>query len=326
MANILIGFNSEKAGLWKGGQLFINAANTHGGHPSGKLIGDFQVASNIEAGNHTYLQELWFKQAFGPVELTAGLQDLNVEFANTENGSLYLNSSFGIITTISCNVPAPVFPLTSLGFSLKWQISEKVIWLAAIYDGSPTDFEDNPYNVRWELNSDGGSLAISEMQYSTTLNDYPGIYKLGLYTHHHSERLLEGSAEPETDFKTNYGLYAIADQTVWQASSGNQRLGMFIQLGLSPARFNQNYFYTGLGLNYSGLLNKQGDDVIGLALAHVGLQEDAHNETTMELTYRVPLTPNIFIQPDFQYIINPAGTGERLDNCFAATFQFGLNF
>ena len=43
----MIGFDTEKANFWKGGELFINAANTHGGEPSASFIGDYQVASNI---------------------------------------------------------------------------------------------------------------------------------------------------------------------------------------------------------------------------------------------------------------------------------------
>ncbi|HEX3009230.1 MAG TPA: carbohydrate porin, partial [Bacteroidales bacterium] len=65
MANLRISFDTDKARLWKGGQFYIHAANTHGGTPSCDLVGDFQVASNIEAGNHTYIQEFWFKQTVG---------------------------------------------------------------------------------------------------------------------------------------------------------------------------------------------------------------------------------------------------------------------
>src|ERR1035437_3452005 len=59
MASIKISFDTEKAGLWKGGHFCINAANTHGSSPSDALVGDFQVVSNIQAGNHTFIQELW---------------------------------------------------------------------------------------------------------------------------------------------------------------------------------------------------------------------------------------------------------------------------
>jgi porin len=326
MVNLMAGLNTEKAGLWKGGRFFFNISNTHPGQPSGELIGDFQVVSNIEAGNHTYIQEMWFSQEIGPVNLTGGLQDLNVEFANTENGGLYLNSSFGIIPTISCNVPAPIFPLTALGLSVNWKISEETRWLAAIYDGSPTDFEDNPYNVRWELNADGGTLLISELQHSMEFNSNPGTYKVGLYTHHHTAGPIEESGDTELIYKTNFGFYAIADQTLWKSTGSNRNLGMFVQLGLTPKRYNFNHFYTGMGLNYSGLLNRYGDDMLGIAIAHAGLKGNNGNETTVELTYRVPITKNIFIQPDIQYIINPAGTEEKPEDCLAVIFRLGINF
>jgi len=96
LADLFLRFNTQKAGLWKGGDFLIRGANSHGGEPSVNLVGDFQGISNIEAGNHTFLYEIWFKQAILNVTVTIGLQDLNAEFANSEVNSLFLNSSFGI--------------------------------------------------------------------------------------------------------------------------------------------------------------------------------------------------------------------------------------
>ena len=59
----------EKMGAWKGEVLCIKGGNTHGGTPSETFIGDFQSAENIEAGNHTFLQELWFSQTIWQFEL-----------------------------------------------------------------------------------------------------------------------------------------------------------------------------------------------------------------------------------------------------------------
>ena len=42
LLNVRAGFDTEAAGLWKGGQLFANVGNTHGGQPSANLVGDFQ--------------------------------------------------------------------------------------------------------------------------------------------------------------------------------------------------------------------------------------------------------------------------------------------
>lgn len=323
MANLRLGLNTDK--LWKGGQFYINAANTHGNTPSSQLSGDFQVASNIEAGNHTYIQELWYKQVLGPVEVTAGLQDLNAEFVASENGSYFLNSSFGIMPTISGNIPTPIFPLTSVGLTLKWNISDKTTWLVSAYDGCPTAFEDNnPYNLNWNLKSGDGILMFSELQRSTSFASLPGTYKIGFFSHYnHTSTLEEG--QQQNLVKNNYGFYMISDQTLWQQSD-SKKLAMFWQLGYTPGDFNINRLYTGAGLNYFGLLNKNGEDVLSLGVAHVRLNEQTFNETAIELTYQLPVTQNIFVQPDLHYIINPAGTGEKIDNSFSAILRFGLSF
>ena len=245
----------------------------------------------------------------------------------SEHAGLYLNSSFGVIPTISGNIPTPIFPLTALGLSLNWQIAEQSSWLAAIYDGHPTDFEDNnPYNLRWKLNREDGILAISEFQQSTGSGKLPGTYKLGLFVHPNHLIVGEVAEEPDTLYENNYGIYIIADQMLWRMSGSNKGLGIFFQLGLTPEKFNFNHYYTGAGLNFYGLLEMHEADVLGLAIAHAGIAEEARSETTLELTYQLPLTKNIFIQPDFQYLINPSGTGEELENSFTATLRFGISF
>lgn len=319
MANLRLRFDTQSSGLWNGGQFYVNAANIHGSSPSSELLGDMQVASNIDAGNHTYIQELWYKQALGKVELTAGLQDLNVEFANSAYGSIFMNSSFGILPVISTNISAPIFPLTTLGVTAKWALSEKISLLGAIYDGTPTDFDYNPYNINWHLASEDGFLAISELQYNVDIATLPGTYKVGAYSHNHM-------VENATDSLSNniFGLYVYADQKVW--AQNNKSLGMFAQLGYSPSQASINNYYLGLGLNYTGLFTKQGTDVLGLAIAHQHFTDGLKSETTIELTYRYQLTNNFFVQPDFQYIINPAGTGKTLNNCCAGNLRFGISF
>jgi porin len=324
MANFHITFDTEKSGLWKGTQFYVNAANTHGDSPSSELLGDMQVASNIEAGNHTYLQELWVKQSLGNIEITAGLQDLNVEFATSENGSQFLNSSFGILPSISGNIPAPIFPLTSLGFTTKWNVSEKTSWLAAIYDGSPTNFDYNPYNIKWQFSSGDGILAITELQHNIEIKELAGTYKLGVYTHNHFVETKSVSNFPDSLNHTISGVYMYADQKIWQDT--NKSIGVFAQLGYSPSKtcFNSSYF--GLGVNIFGVFSKSQTDILGFAIAHENFTQDLGSETALELTYKRQITNNIFVQPDLQYIINPSGKSSNLNNCFAGTLRIGLSF
>lgn len=108
----------EALNLWKNGELFIGGATTHGAMPSASFIGDFQVADNIEAGEHVYLEQFWFRQDIGQFMLKVGLQDLNEYFVESTPALEYINSSFGINSVISANMDAPIFPVMGLGVEL----------------------------------------------------------------------------------------------------------------------------------------------------------------------------------------------------------------
>lgn len=325
MANIILGFETEKAGWWKGGSFFINGAALHGESPSEKLIGDFQIASNIDAGEHTYMHELWYKQQIGNIEFTIGLQDLNVDFAASENGSMYINSSFGIAPVISDNVPVPIFPLTGLGISFKWNIADKISLLGAAFDGCPSDFSENKYNLNWTLNDEEGLLTIGELQYETKKN-LTGVYKIGYYYHTGLSETDENTGISTAVFNHNYGLYLIGDQTIWKKNE-HKKIDLFAQLAFSPGDVNAHNYYIGGGMNYFGIFDAAGNDALGLAFAAAGFHNGMHkHETTIEAYYKAQLTENISIQPDIQYIINPSGSDEKKGNALVGFVRLGINF
>ena len=314
LANIKVDFNTGIVNWWKGGEVFINAGNTHGGEPSNDLIGDFQGVSNIEAGDHSFLYELWYKQSIGKVDVTFGQQDLNASFATCENGALFTNSSFGIHSSISDNVSPPIFPLTALGANIQWNISDRYLWEAAIFDGTPGDFENNPYNAKWEWNKDKGFLAITEFQIHKSLfKGKAATYKMGVYYHDRNDTL--------NTQKRDGGFYFVGDQQI------SADLSVFSQIGLSPKKLNKNNRYFSIGLNYKGIINKRPDDQFGLAVAYAGIDGNAAgSEMAVELTYKIQINKNIYLRPDIQYIINPAGTEVKLQNDLVGFIRFGVDF
>lgn len=50
------------------------------------------------------------------------------------------------------------------------------------------------------------------------------------------------------------------------------------------------------------------------------------DETIIEISYKAQLTDNFYIQPDFQYAINPEGTEQNLENAMVGFIRFGFNF
>ncbi len=311
-ANIKLSFDTEAAGLWKGGTLFINGANTHGGEPTANLSGDFQGISNIEAGNNTYLYELWYRQDAENFGVIVGLQDLASEFVFTEHGSLFLNGSFGVHSIIADNVPSAIFPLTALGAQIHWMPLNGLLLKAGVFDGMPDDFSKNKYNISWELSSGNGIFSIYEVNLNTEIfNALPGVLKAGAYFH--NSELTEYS---------NNGFYLTADQFVKE-----EKASVFLQAAVSPKNKNNNYIYLGGGMTYYGLFDSRPEDVFGFGAAYAGFASGySRGETALEITYKVQLDENIFIQPDLQYIINPSGTEEKLPDAFSGILRFGFNF
>jgi porin len=314
LANIKAGFNTETANWWKGGRMFVNIGNTHGGEPSATMVGDFQGISNIEAGNLSFLYELWYKQKLGKLEITVGLQDLNADFATNESGSIFTNSSFGIQSSIADNVAPPIFPLTALGANVKWNISDTFLWEAAIYDGTPDDFETNPYNTEWKLSKNQGFLTVTELQVKKSLlSGKTGNFKFGVYYHQHNDTI---AAEQK-----NGGFYFTGDQQI------SNKLFIFSQIGISPKKMNKNNRYFSIGLNCKGPSDKRPNDQVGIAIAYAGIDGNAvGSETAIELTYQFEVTKNIYLRPDIQYIINPAGTEAKLKNALVGFLRFGIEF
>lgn len=317
MASITIDYEPEEGQWLSGGHFFLRGASTHGAHPSQSFIGDFQVASNIEAGNHTYIQELWYSQRLGDVSVIAGLQDLNVHFAGNEYSALYLNSSFGIHPTISSNVTAPIFPLTSVGLSIIWNLSESFAFKAAVFDGSPIDFSDNPHNLKWRFNAGDGVFAVTEARLTSGI----GTAKLGVYHHNHHEHLSDADVINET----NYGIYGTFDRMLSGKPGEAGSVAAFVRASLSPRARNDNYWFAGAGVNLYGLMHEDGSDVLGLACAHAGL-DTREDETAIELTYQLPLSGAVTLQPDIQYILHPEGTEARLPDSVTGTVRVAVNF
>ena len=326
LADLFLSFNTQRAGLWKGGDFLIRGANSHGDEPSANLVGDFQGVSNIEAGNHTSLYELWFKQTISNVTATIGLQDMNTEFANSEVSSFFLNSSFGIHSVIASNISAPIFPITKPGITVSADLSKKITLKTAIYKGCPVDFESNPYNLNWDLFYEEGLLWINEGQFSWTgIHNKSNVLKAGMFYHEHCEESDMLPAETKEIIIRNSGFYMVGEHQVSFTGKESGGVKIFYQAGLSPR--NDNFGYFGAGCAYTGLLTSTGTDVLGLAFAR-GMMNDecCNNETTFELTYKVQLTHQMYIQPDLQYVVHPGGNNAQLKNATVGLMRFSMQF
>jgi len=324
MANVQVSHSTGKKGIFRNFRSHVHAINTHSKMRLSDLTGDMQVASNIEAGNHTFLQELWLSKKFDKLEITVGLQDMNVEFANSEYAGLFINSSFGVLPVITANMCAPVFPLTTTGITFKYQLLENITWLFALYDGCPEGLSGKSGNSRWRYYNGDGLLAISELQFTTEKNGLTASYEAGIFSVNNIVEELFKIELFDSLRKDEAGIYLHTDHMLYK--NGNSFVALFIQAGhiLTGESFVDKYL--GAGFNYQGIFRKDGNDMLGLAIASAHLRDTQTMETAIELTYRNNLTRNISVQPDIQYIINPSGTGQMTPNALAGTLRFFIGF
>ncbi len=327
LGNLAVGFDTEKARWWRGGGFYVKGAAVHGKSLSEHFSGDLQVASNIDAGTHTYLHELWFWQEFGKGWFTVGLQDLNAEFFVTENGSEFINSSFGMPPGVAGNVPVPIFPLTGLGVAARWDLSDRFGWQMAVFDGMQAPFEENPHNLHWRFGKGEGLLAVTEVHAQMQLNGLDGTYKAGSFYHSGCKETPAEGGPAEYLFRHNYGVYLLADQTVMHNEARQRKIGLFAQAVFSPKEENAYAWYAGLGANYYGIFSPMGEDVLGVAVASVDQhQKGCKNETVFEVSYKRQFSDHFAVQPDLQYILHPSRTGADLPNALIGIIRVYINF
>lgn len=329
---LTMGLNTDKASLWKNGYLFIHGLNTHGDGPSENLVGDLQVLSNIEAGDHTSLFEFWYKQQLGRFTFLIGQHDMNSEFLGTRYAGIFINSSFGIMPVISLNVPISIFPLAAPSFIAKYESSKNFIYRLGVYDGDPGSFENNKHNLNWKISVDEGFFNIGEIEYVQKDGDIEsGRYKIGSYYHTGYFKNYRDTLSP---IKGNYGFYTIIDKSLFPRSfNAAHGLCVFIQCGLTSPSNNMVHYYIGGGFRYHGILQDRFNDQLGIGITHITLSKDytkytpgsVSDETTLETTYIFHLGGRYTIQPSMQYVVNP-GSDKLLQNSLVGILRFSLTY
>lgn len=300
---------------------------------SAEYVGDTHIVSNIDAPRSLRLYEAWLDWApgSGAVSTRIGLYDLNSEFDSIETGGLFLNSAQGIGTDFSQsgrNGPS-IFPVTSLALRVLLNLESGGYGQIAVLDGVPGDPDDAGSN-EIDLSGDDGALVVAELGWSA--NDWRKL-AIGMWQYTADFDPLASPDGPLDD--GNSGWYAIADRTVWQG--GSKTLAAYLRIGQAEDRFNPVDNYVGFGASLAGFSASRPDDELGLAVASGSAGSDFKaarrldelstdsRESTIELTYRAPITDWLTIQPDIQYIINP-GFEPAFDNSLVISLRFELSY
>ncbi len=309
-------------GLEKSSFLIQFLGNT-GGAPS-ELSGTILGVSNIETYPTWKLYQLLFESKLLDEQLSVmfGLYDLNSEFDTRQSSSLFLNPSHGIgpdFAFSGTNGPS-IFSTTSLAFRLKYQNESGLYLQSAAFDGVPGNPE-NPNGTHVILKKEDGFLLANEIgvEFQNDGN-YQGKAALGVWTYtqgmetHNS--LMSGGANTST--ANSYGVYFTGETKLLEnIGMSENTLFSFVRVGYANPDVNPINYYFGCGLTMNGVFMQENE--LGLAFSYAKISQSfiemtmknentsvAQSEINIELTYSLNLTPWLGIQPNLQYIINPA--------------------
>lgn len=321
--DIVLSSDLEQSLKLTGTNLTVHFLGNGGGAPS-ELVGASQGVSNIETNPTWKLYQFLLEKYFFDEKLSVmvGLYDLNSEFDTRETSGIFINPSHGIgdeFAKSGLNGPS-IFPNTSLALRLKYQSGNGNYFQTAFLDGVPGNPE-NPYGTQIKLSKKDGFLVTTEYGFVDLENDLQKS-KLafgGWFYTSQSEINNIYSFGSNTELQNNYGFYFTAERSLYLNSENPLSvLSGFIRIGFANTNVNPVDFYLGTGFTFTGILNSDGKDVLGLAMAFSHNSKSYRNiaafneeiikeyEINFEATYLFQLTPWLSIQPDLQYIINPS--------------------
>ena len=297
-------------------------------------VGDSFLLSNIETVEAWRLYEAWLQYAPSQAErsVKVGLYDLNTEFDATETGALFLNSTFGIGADLAqSGLAGPsVFPLTSLAVRGMWRFDARWRVQAALLDGVPGDPAD-PGRTAVKLSDDDGVLGALELERNAGATRW--VLGLWRYSAAFDDLAATGAGGSPRRSRGNGGAYAFVETPVAALSGAGRAATALLRLGRADGRFNEFRDTVHLSVAWSGGLTGREGERAGVGLARGWRGEDARaaaaaageallgHETVVELTWKLPVTPRLSLQPDVQYIMRPGGVPGRRD-----ALAIGLRF
>lgn len=308
-----------------------------------------------------YEQRFWNNRA----TLKIGHLSSGNDFAMSPLYWFYMNGGIdGSPQALLINQGISYYPTANWGSALKVHLSDSIVARTGVYQvtqggihGMNWDFYPNdgvmlmgqlswnpsfPLGGKREFSNepqkgDAQSAPTSKnLVTPTTLRKkFQGHYWMGGYysTSTYNEAL-SMSQQPNS-----FGMYWHGDQTVYKPNvDGQEGLVLWTVFTLSPQQdIAFMPFQVNGGAVYTGLIPGRKEDatIFGVAYGNFSpnyatqQSEEGGGFPTYELVYeaayRICLTPEAYIQPDLQWIINPGGTG-TIPNALVLGAQIGVSF
>lgn len=320
---------------WKGGSIVVDGNWYYGGLPSDELIGAFGATaiSSYESSNairmyHMYFQQSW-GQEFGSdsdVSDPKAMAEQDVpgyylfkigqfaaddDFMGSVYEGLFANSSFGQYPKEANATAAPAYRLTAPGVFFYAQPIEEWFIRVAAFSGNAGDDIDSNNGFGWRWGGATGIATFVETGVNVDIAGLPGVYQVGGFYDTSEFTAFDGST-----VDGNWNVWFTIDQALMMQKNGTDTLlGASFRMVPGPAN-NRNPINWGL----QGAVVVYGEpwgrpqDEFGVGVANVsfpaatraGNVNGSSDQTIVEVTYAIQVNPWLSVQPDIQFILDPA--------------------
>ncbi|MFO1076509.1 MAG: carbohydrate porin [Planctomycetota bacterium] len=310
---------------------FVDCYSIQGRDPSDD-VGDIQSFSNIQAPDTDQVAEAWIETAPADwLRCKFGKIDFNSEFAFTEEGGEFINSSAAVSPTI---VGYPTYPDPAT--ALLVFVTPAEVWYvgAGVFDGAGADgirTGRHGFKGPFEDEQSDALFSVLEVGHSWAGGDSWGSGRLAVGGWYHSARFTRFDS---TTARGASGFYAVFDQRLWREdptdAESTQGVGFTAQVAVTEDDVSAIALCVVAGVVWIGAIDDRDDDATGFLIAHAGLTDDPAagfqgDETAFELFYKLQLTPAISLKPDLQFIVDPGGD-PTVDDALVGTLRFEFTF
>ena len=330
----------EKLMGWQGATFHSNLYQIHGTGLSRYYVNNFITVSAIEALPSSRLYELWLDQKFfdGQLSLKVGQIAADTEFAVSQTGTLFINSTFGWPNIMAVVIPSggPIYPLAVPAVRGKYVPNQNFSLQVGVFDGDPAgppriDNDPDPQRrnrTGTNFRTNDPALVIAEAAYAYNIKKgdpgEPGTVTLGGWYHFGRFNSLRfdtaggrladaASTGIGRRFRGDSGIYGIIDQTIYrEPDDQNDGASVFLRMSGSPTDRNLLDFYVDAGIAYKGLLPGRSDDTVGVAYALSRISRSARGFDTDSIFLTGIASPRrsseAVIEATYQAVLGPGVT------------------
>jgi len=324
-------FDMARIAGWTGATLHVTINDRRGTGISSDYIGNRLPVQEVYGGLYTRLSEASIEQNLlaDRLNLRLGYFAMGNDLGGMAIGCQLVNAAFcAHPLSMSGNSGWYNYPNARWGAAVRYKLAPELLLRTGAFQNNPRLGEEHNAFKPFASGTVGTMLPL-EIEYapgsaphSTAL---PGHYKLGAY--YDSARV---ARQGETGtVGQRYGVYLLADQTVWRDGANGRGLALFGQFTANPRAASQITRWYVAGLVKTGTFAGRDADTLALGVAHAQLNPrlraqaaesnpeiDGYTslpagETVVELTYGVQPLPWLGVRASVQYIVDPGAFGYR---------------